>query len=230
MLQGTAGHLSRYLFFISPFVCIAFIWYISSLQIVNTLSVCLMSSPRPNDNFIAFFVLITWNVILFQHSSLGLLTYVNKGKGWEVSIDPGPPNNPDPPGDHHSSDNNQGHSHSLTPWCSGLNPLNDPDNGPPGHNTEDSNPDNTHMTKTICKEVMGIFRRISLEILIKTHDPDTFNGSNPNKPSPPLLLVLQPFGQNPRLIEKEVPKLTTLLVSSMVLHLTLLPHKNHHWH
>jgi len=51
--------------------------------------------------------------------SPGLSTCVNKGKGWEVSLDPGPPNNSDPPDDHHSSDNDQGHSCSPTPWHSG---------------------------------------------------------------------------------------------------------------
>jgi len=37
------------------------------------------------------------------------------------------------------------------------------------------------MTKAVHKEVMGIFRGFSSENLIKTCDPDTFDGSDPDK-------------------------------------------------
>ena len=56
----------RGIFFDSPFVCTACIRFISSLRTVHTLSVCLTSSPRPNDYFIAFFVFTARIGILFQ--------------------------------------------------------------------------------------------------------------------------------------------------------------------
>ena len=50
-----------------------------------------------------------------DNGSPGPSTHIDKGKGRQVSPDPGLPNDPDPPDDHHSSDNDRGHSRSLTP-------------------------------------------------------------------------------------------------------------------
>ena len=139
----------------------------------------------------------------------GPLTHVYKGKGQEVSINPGSPNDSDPPDDHHSSDNNRGHSRSLTPRRSGPNPPNppnDPDDGPPGHdsdhNTEDSDPDCDLTTKAVRKEVMGIFRGISSENSIKTRDPDTFNGSDPDKLSAFFTSCASTFWSKPQTYQK----------------------------
>jgi len=71
VLQGTAGHPSRDLFFIPLSFRIASIRFISSLQCVNTVSVCLTSSPRPNDYYTAFFVFILRNAILIQQWCVG---------------------------------------------------------------------------------------------------------------------------------------------------------------
>ena len=65
ILRDVAGHLQQDLFD-SHLIYTASIQFISSLLILNTLSVCLMSSPRPNDYYIAFFVFIPQNAILIQ--------------------------------------------------------------------------------------------------------------------------------------------------------------------
>ena len=70
----------RGIFFDSPVVCTACIRFISSLRTVHMLSVCLTSSPRPNDYFIAFFVFTARITILFQqHSCKFWFPECNKG-------------------------------------------------------------------------------------------------------------------------------------------------------
>jgi len=75
VLHGPAGHPSRDLILIPPSFCIASIRFISSLQLVNTISVCLTSSPRPNDYFIAFLCSLLESRSYFNNAPMGNLIY-----------------------------------------------------------------------------------------------------------------------------------------------------------
>jgi len=58
------------------------------------------------------------------------------------------------------------------------------------------------MIKAVCKEVMGASRGISSESSIETCNPDTFNGSDPNKLSAFFTSCASTFQSKPQTYQK----------------------------